>query len=75
MSVRAKFTVSSVEHTADGATVKLTPVVDGSEENRRFYRWTPSGSITLGIVNREAARQFEPGRSYYVDFAPAEPGA
>lgn len=71
MAVRAKFRVDSVELTADSATVKMTPVVSGSEENKKFYRWTPSGSITLATVNRDAADQFEPGGEYYVDFSRA----
>lgn len=72
MSVRAKFKVDSVEHTADSATVKLTPVVSGSEENKTFYKWTPSGLIMLATINKEAAKQFEPGKEYYVDFTPTD---
>jgi len=71
MSVRAKFQVDSVEHTVGGATVKMTPVINGSDENKQFYKWTPSGSITLATVNPEAAKQFEPGKQFYVDFTPA----
>lgn len=73
MNTRAKFKCDSIELTADGATVKLTPVVSGSEENKQFYRWTPAGGATLGVVSRDTAGQFEPGREYYVDFTPAEP--
>ena len=72
MSVRAKFRVDSVEHTAESvATVKMTPVINGSEENKRFYRWTPGGNILLATINKAAADQFEPGKEYYVDFTPA----
>ncbi|MDE2102608.1 MAG: hypothetical protein KGL39_35505 [Patescibacteria group bacterium] len=71
MSVRAKFKVESVEHTADSANVKLSAVISGSEENKQFFRWTPSGGIQLSTVNKEAANRFEPGKEYYVDFTPA----
>lgn len=71
MSVRAKFRCDSIEHTADGATVKMAPVISGSEENKTFYRYTPGGSISLAVVNKDTAARFEPGKSYYVDFTPA----
>ncbi len=72
MSVRAKFAVDSVTYTKDAGSVKLTPVISGSEENKQFYRWTPGGSISLEVVNLDAVRQFVPGNAVYVDFTPAE---
>jgi hypothetical protein len=71
MSVRAKFKVEQVLHTVNGAEVKLAPVVSGSEENVRFYKYTPGGSIHLATVNKEAAEQFAPGKEFYIDFTPA----
>lgn len=71
MSVRAKFRVDSVTETADSATVEMTPVVSGSDENKEFYRWTPSGKIVLSTINKKAAIQFERGGECYVDFTPA----
>jgi hypothetical protein len=53
-------------------TVVLYPVSGNSEENKQFFRWTPTGKIELGILNPEAAKQFEVGKEYYVDFTPAE---
>jgi hypothetical protein len=77
--VRAKFVVNSVTRTkhwdqnkGELQTIKLTPVVTGSDENKRFYEATPSGSIELGTVNEEAAKHFELGKAYYIDFTPAE---
>ena len=78
--VRAKFVVESYEtrksNTRDPESeelrsVKLIAVTDGSEENKRFFRWTPNGTISIGILNPEAWKQLELGKSYYVDFTEA----
>lgn len=77
MSVRAKFKVDSIErskHYGEGSemqTIKMTPVYGNSEENKKFYAASPSGQIHLGTINPEAAKQFELGKEYYVDFTPA----
>lgn len=71
MSVRAKFVCESKVQNADSGEVEqisLRPVIDGSEENKAFYRATPGGNILLSVLNPEAAKKFEPGKSYYVDF-------
>ncbi len=57
-------------------TIVLAPVYgngDPNHENTKFWNATPSGEIRLGTVNAEAARQFELGKEYYIDFTPAEP--
>ena len=75
MTTRAKFYVVSVKKTkfsdGIGSVVELSPVVSGSEENKEFYKWTPSGRIELGTINEKAAAEFEIGKEYYVDFTPA----
>lgn len=75
-TVRAKFTVQSITPGAitdgEGKTITLHPVTSGSKENEDFYKLTPGGSISLSTINEEAAKQFEVGKSYYVDFSPAE---
>lgn len=48
---------------------KLSPVMSGSEENKKFYAATPSGSIELGQFGEEV---FEPGKTYFVDFSEEE---
>lgn len=56
-------------------TIVLSPVygnVDASEENKKFWQYTPSGRIELGTVNPTAWKQFELGKEYYIDFTPAE---
>jgi NAD/NADP transhydrogenase beta subunit len=40
-------------------------------ENKLFYAATPSGEITMRVVNPDAAKQFTPGKCYYVDFTEA----
>jgi hypothetical protein len=78
MAVRAKFKVKSItrsEHwdksKGELQTIKLAPVMSGSEENKEFYAASPSGVIELGTVNESARKQFELGKEYYVDFTPA----
>jgi hypothetical protein len=54
-----------------GTVIKLSPVMDGSAENKEFYKYSPSGAIELGTVNEAAAAMFEVGKEYYVDFTQA----
>lgn len=56
-------------------TVKLSPVYgngDPNHENTKFWKASPSGSLSLGTINPEAAKVFELGKEFYVDFTPAE---
>lgn len=39
---------------------------DGTPENDRFHKYTPSGTITISVDNPNVS--FEPGKYYYVDF-------
>lgn len=71
MSVRCKFKVDSNEITGDEAYVKLSAVTSGSEENASFFKYTPSGQLSLGVVNKAAAEQLEVGKEYYIDISPA----
>ena len=75
MNVRAKFVVISKTPSNDLVCVCLAPVSvpkDGpGSEDALFGKWTPSGSINLGIANPAAAEALEVGKSYYVDFTPA----
>lgn len=75
-SVRAKFKVISVTSLEGGvSTVKLQPVTTGSDENKEFFKYTPSGSIEIGTVNAAAAAQFVAGAEMYVDFTPVNTAA
>lgn len=70
-NVRAKFRVEEKTENSSGNTIRLVPVIGGSPENERFYKYTPAGAISLSTINNEAARAFEVGKEYYVDFSPA----
>ena len=71
---RCKFEVMAKhEHKAhDGSDFKidLQAVTNGSEENDSFFKYTPSGQLSLGIVNQETADQFVIGEEYYIDITP-----
>jgi hypothetical protein len=79
MIVRAKFKVDSIERQQWGVgqevhTIKMSPVYktsDPNDENSKFWKASPSGSIQLGCANPEAVKQFELGQEYYIDFTPA----
>ena len=76
MSVRAKFVVNTITrqlfgNQGEGQVIKLSPVYGDSPENKEFYKWTPAGSIELGTVNPDAAKQFELGQEMFVEFTPA----
>lgn len=66
--VRAKFKVSNKQDNK----VELQVVIDGSEENKQFWKYTPSGQISIHIDNETAREKFEVGKEYYVDFTLAE---
>lgn len=70
--VRAKFTVTNNEKYGSAHSVRLAPVFGGSAENDRFFAVSPGGAIALEVVAAETAARFEVGKSYYVDFSPAE---
>jgi hypothetical protein len=42
---------------------------DGTPENERYHKYTPSGSLHLSVDNPNVS--FEEGREYYVDITPA----
>lgn len=46
-----------------GTEVTLAAVYNGSEENKKYFRYTPNGTITLGILNPGAAAIFEQVKS------------
>lgn len=66
--VRAKFVCEKAEE----GQITLRAVTEGSEENEKFFSFTPSGQISIGTVNEAAAAEFIPGEEYYVDFTKAE---
>ncbi|MDR7237127.1 hypothetical protein [Neobacillus drentensis] len=69
MSVKAKFKCCSKTELIGGSgRVEFFAVTNGSNENKTFWKYTPSGKIEMQIDNPEAFKMFEVGKEYYVDF-------
>lgn len=71
MTVRCKMECRSVTKNTLGYLVDFYPVSDGSDENKKFYKYTPSGCLKLETINESAGKHFEPGKSYYIDITEA----
>lgn len=73
---RCKMKLTSIsESYSNGRSVKFVPVSSGSEENKKFYAATPSGSIEF-TVSESAAKSLALdvsalGSEFYVDITPA----
>jgi hypothetical protein len=68
--VRAKFRVTKVaETTWGGKEIHLSPEYDKSiEEDRRFSKATPSGTMIMHVDNPPAADYLKLGSYFYVYF-------
>ena len=66
-TTRAKFNVAEITTygNAGGVKVTLFPVIGNSDENKSFWKYTPSGKIEMHITNPDV--EFQLGE-YYVDF-------
>lgn len=49
----------------------FSAVVDGSAENKAFFRWTPSGQLRFDTVNGAAVKSALPGEDHYIFVVPA----
>jgi len=74
-TVRCKFMCNSVTksvHWNDKSrnlySAKFTVVYGDSEENKKFFEASPSGSFEIGTYKED---HFEPGKQYYLDITPA----
>ncbi len=71
--VRAKFVVTEIARNKYGEqeqqSIRMQAVYGDSEENDKFFKYTPSAKIELNTVNPEVGNQFELGKEYYVDFS------
>jgi hypothetical protein len=73
--VRAKFVCDGIQDNpeCESKSISFSPVTTGSEENKSFSKYTPSGSVHLNIsYETEASNFFEGGKEYYLDFTAAE---
>jgi hypothetical protein len=77
MSIRCKFKLDSITKSVSSgvevASIAMTPVTSGSEENKAFWKWTPSGQLVVATVNAEAVAGLKLGGEYYLDITPAAP--
>ena len=72
--VRAKFFCHEVRDTPEyeQKLITLFAVTSGSEENKSFSKYTPSGNVYLSISYETMASEFfEEGKEYYLDFTEA----
>jgi hypothetical protein len=49
----------------------MSAVTTGSEENKDFNQYTPSGTFEMFVDNPKAKGFFKEGREYYMDFTEA----
>lgn len=70
----AKFKCTEVAKTEGGGIrIQMTPVVGGSPENDKFFKFTPYGKLEIGTINPNLEGRFEPGKLYFVDITEAGP--
>lgn len=73
MTTRCKFRCNEVTKRSfkDGFeyTAKFSAVYSGSEDNKEFFKYTPSGSLDIGVYKEDL---FQPGKEYYIDITEAE---
>lgn len=74
MTVRAKVKLNEITSHAWNPNVKTfrfsAVCDDGTPENQKFQKYTPSGSIELMVDNPAVEAQFSLGGEFYVDFEP-----
>lgn len=72
-TVRCKMTCEKMALNDDGsANIRLNAVYDGSPENKEFFKYTPSGQLSINSVNQTANALFVTGKEYYIDITLAE---
>lgn len=73
MKVRCKMECIRANSTGEGDEEQheagFMAVADGSAENEEFFKSTPYGEMSLGVVTKQ---HFEVGKSYYIDIELAE---
>lgn len=74
-AVKAKFRCDSIAQDTTGNKLTVfNAVQSGSEENKSFAKYTPSGSLTMSISpETEAYDAFEMNKEYYLTIEEATP--
>jgi len=74
-AIRCKFKCVEATEVADGKRTlfnyKFFPVVEGSEENKKFFAFTPAGILQVSSV---IEKSFDVGKEYYLDISSAKAG-
>lgn len=71
--VRCKFRCFQNSMVREGEyDIRLHAVYEGEGENKKYWKYTPSGVLEFQCTNEEASKQFEPGKEYYIDISEAE---
>jgi hypothetical protein len=71
-TVRAKFICQNIVDSpeTEAVTFYFYPVVDGSEENKSFSKFTPAGQLILTVsYETEAHKFFSVNQEYYLDLS------
>lgn len=72
MAVRAKFQLQEIRqhiYNSQQRTFVFYPVsADGTPENDRFCKYTPSGKLEIMVDNPAVIEQWKLGDYYYADF-------
>ena len=70
-TVRCKFSCNSVVKRLENRkekrfvyTYEFSVVYSGSEENNKYFAYTPSGQLNVGSFKDDL---FEPGKEYFID--------
>lgn len=71
--IKAKFKCHVVHDFGSQKKVDFTVVTSGSEENKSFSKWTPSGDLSLTVTDETLAfDHFVPGKEYLLEITEAE---
>lgn len=73
---RAKFVVDSITHRKDGddevRDIEMQAVTGGGEENDKFFKYTPGGSLRLSTINEGALAGLKAGQECFIDISPID---
>ena len=72
MTTRCKFKCEEKTEQINGYKICLKPVTHGSPENESFFKWTPYGSMDIGLLSTYVADMFNVGEDYYIDISSAK---
>lgn len=71
MITRCLFKLNSIQEFDTTYNYSLAPVTSGAPENKAFWEYTPSGSLSLTIM-KKLGKLFEFGKEYYLDITTKE---